>query len=221
MADINFGNELQKPIEIAGHKVPIWVLVLGALVAAFAILTRSGSGSTTSTVQAAQPADSGATPAPVNPTPTPAPLPDNSGIGDLTAKLQGFISGTQSQIATLNAEYGKMNEQRQADLKSEMAAINSMFAAERASQTASLQSAGGPPRASSPSSSAAPPAPVQTPVNDPNEKYPTYYTVVSGDNLTRIANRYGITVQSILNLNPQITNPNLIYPGQKFQLFQG
>jgi spore coat assembly protein SafA len=46
----------------------------------------------------------------------------------------------------------------------------------------------------------------------------TWYTVVSGDNLWSIANRYGITVSALLALNPQIKNPNLIYPGDKIQV---
>lgn len=44
-----------------------------------------------------------------------------------------------------------------------------------------------------------------------------YYTVVSGDNLTRIANRYGTTVNQLVAWNG-IKNPNLIYPGQKLRV---
>lgn len=40
-----------------------------------------------------------------------------------------------------------------------------------------------------------------------------YYTVQRGDTLSRIAKRYGVTVQYLVNLNG-ITNPNLIYTGQ-------
>lgn len=39
------------------------------------------------------------------------------------------------------------------------------------------------------------------------------YTVVSGDRLFRIALRYNTTVQAILNANPWISDPNLIFPG--------
>ena len=41
----------------------------------------------------------------------------------------------------------------------------------------------------------------------------TYYTVVRGDNLTKIANKYGTTVAQIQSWN-KIQNANLIYPGQ-------
>lgn len=39
------------------------------------------------------------------------------------------------------------------------------------------------------------------------------YTVKSGDTLSGIANRYGMTVNALVTLNG-ISNPNLIYPGQ-------
>ncbi len=41
-----------------------------------------------------------------------------------------------------------------------------------------------------------------------------YYTVRSGDTLSQIAQRYGITVQSIASEN-NISNPNIIYIGQR------
>ena len=42
----------------------------------------------------------------------------------------------------------------------------------------------------------------------------TYYTVVSGDNLSSIASRYGTTVSQLVEWN-NIANPNLIYVGQR------
>jgi LysM repeat protein len=47
------------------------------------------------------------------------------------------------------------------------------------------------------------------------------YTVVAGDRLFRIALRYNTTVQAILNVNPWITNPNLIHPGDVITLPTG
>lgn len=44
-----------------------------------------------------------------------------------------------------------------------------------------------------------------------------YYTVVSGDNLTKIANKYGTTVNQLVAWN-NISNPNLIYAGQKLRV---
>lgn len=44
-----------------------------------------------------------------------------------------------------------------------------------------------------------------------------YYTVVRGDNLTKIAKKYGTTVNNLVKLNG-IKNPNLIYAGQKLRV---
>ncbi len=45
-----------------------------------------------------------------------------------------------------------------------------------------------------------------------------YHTVVSGDNVTKIAKKYGTTVSAIKKLNPGIKNINLIYPKQKIRV---
>lgn len=45
-----------------------------------------------------------------------------------------------------------------------------------------------------------------------------YHTVVRGDSLWAIGNRYGLTVAQLLKLNPGISNPNLIYAGQKVRV---
>ena len=39
------------------------------------------------------------------------------------------------------------------------------------------------------------------------------YTVRQGDTLWGIARRYGVTLTALISANPQIKNPNLIYPG--------
>lgn len=40
------------------------------------------------------------------------------------------------------------------------------------------------------------------------------YTVKGGDNLSSIASSHGYSLQHLEQINPQITNPNLIFPGQ-------
>lgn len=46
------------------------------------------------------------------------------------------------------------------------------------------------------------------------------YQVVGGDNLTRIAEKFGVTVQDIVDAN-DIANPDLIYPGQMLEIPDG
>ncbi|MDE7283864.1 MAG: BspA family leucine-rich repeat surface protein, partial [Lachnospiraceae bacterium] len=43
---------------------------------------------------------------------------------------------------------------------------------------------------------------------------PIQYTVVKGDMLIRIARKYGVSLDLVVAWNPQIKNPDLIYPGQ-------
>ena len=42
-----------------------------------------------------------------------------------------------------------------------------------------------------------------------------YYTVKKGDTLWGIAGRFGVKLSALIAANPQIKNPNLIYPGDK------
>lgn len=53
--------------------------------------------------------------------------------------------------------------------------------------------------------------------DDPDKQKEVTYTVRKGDTLSRIANRYGITVNEIVELN-NIQNPNLIYVGQELKI---
>ena len=45
-----------------------------------------------------------------------------------------------------------------------------------------------------------------------------WYTVVKGDTLWGLSRRYGVALSQIIALNPQISNPNLIYVGQKVRI---
>ena len=53
--------------------------------------------------------------------------------------------------------------------------------------------------------------------NTLSEKGVIYYTVVSGDTLSRIANNYNTTYQNLAEING-INNPNLIYVGQVLKI---
>lgn len=45
-----------------------------------------------------------------------------------------------------------------------------------------------------------------------------YHTVVRGDTLWELSRRYGVELERVIELNPSIRSPNLIYPGQKVRL---
>jgi LysM repeat protein len=62
----------------------------------------------------------------------------------------------------------------------------------------------------------APAAPAKAPTQKPVSSGSTY-TVVSGDNLTKIANRFGTTVAELVKLN-KIKNANLINVGQVIKI---
>lgn len=46
----------------------------------------------------------------------------------------------------------------------------------------------------------------------------TTHTVVRGDTLWKIASRYQVGVSEIIAANPQLSNPNMIYPGQSITI---
>ena len=45
-----------------------------------------------------------------------------------------------------------------------------------------------------------------------------YHTVTKGQTLWGISKAYGVSLSSVIALNPQIKNPNLIYVGQKVRI---
>lgn len=47
---------------------------------------------------------------------------------------------------------------------------------------------------------------------------PTVYKIKKGDTLTKIAKKKGTTVDNLLEMNPEITDPNLIYEGDTLKL---
>lgn len=46
------------------------------------------------------------------------------------------------------------------------------------------------------------------------------YTVIKGDTMWKIASKYQIGTSEVISANPQISNPNLIYPGQVLSIPQ-
>jgi spore coat assembly protein SafA len=66
------------------------------------------------------------------------------------------------------------------------------------------------------------PAPAPQPGNGGGEAAPPTaagnYTVKRGDTLSAIAQHHGVSLSSLVAANPQISNPNLIHPGQQIHL---
>ena len=69
-----------------------------------------------------------------------------------------------------------------------------------------------PPSAASPSAAAAASAAAASAAEG------KVYTVRKGDTLWGIAGRYGVELTDLIAANPQIKNPNLIYPGDQVRL---
>ena len=63
-----------------------------------------------------------------------------------------------------------------------------------------------------------PPSETPPPTTETPDEDVEIYIVQPGDNLFRIAERFGTTVQVILELNPEITTPSVIYAGQEIRL---
>ena len=60
--------------------------------------------------------------------------------------------------------------------------------------------------------------PVKTEQNPQTPEEAVVYSVVKGDTLWGIAKKYKTTVEKLLQLNPQIKNPNLIRVGQEVRI---
>ena len=54
--------------------------------------------------------------------------------------------------------------------------------------------------------------------SSPDREDTVVYTVKKGDTLWGIAGRYGVSLTALIAANPQIKNPNLIYPGDRVQI---
>src|SRR5581483_3287784 len=56
-------------------------------------------------------------------------------------------------------------------------------------------------------------APAPQPSPSPSPSHGKTYVVQKGDTLSGIAQKEGVSLQALIAANPQISNPNLIYPG--------
>jgi LysM repeat protein len=94
-------------------------------------------------------------------------------------------------------------------------AVSPVFAAGTDAVSAATTSEGAPTTPATPTTPTTPskPAPATTTVSIPAGS--GTYVVVSGDTMAKIAAKHGMTLDSLLSLNPQVKNKNLIVVGQK------
>lgn len=62
------------------------------------------------------------------------------------------------------------------------------------------------------------PSPTSTPTPSPQTSGMNAYTIAKGDTLSSLAARNNTSVQNLMNLNPNIKNPNMIYAGSNLNL---
>lgn len=56
------------------------------------------------------------------------------------------------------------------------------------------------------------------PATEGGETGPVWHTVARGETLWKVARDYGIDLKTVMEWNPQIKNPNLIFPGEKVRV---
>jgi LysM repeat protein len=65
------------------------------------------------------------------------------------------------------------------------------------------------------------PTPIPSPTTTPPATTGQIYIVQKGDTMNKIARRLGITLAALVKVNPQVTNINRIYVGQKLNIPDG
>ena len=112
------------------------------------------------------------------------------------------VDDATQQQAERDAEAMRNIEAMQAKAAEEKAAAEAQAAEQAAAEQAQAEAA------------AAPAEELSAPAPEPELRT---YTVVKGDNLTKIGKKFGVSWKSIAELNG-ISNPDLIHPGQVFKI---
>ena len=234
--------DFNKKIEIAGKEIPVWVLIVGGAVALVGLYIGSTRAPASSDQGTATPAASDQTPGATDPS-----AQITASVQDAQAQIAGLVSAGRDQIASDYQQSQAANEKARADLfaqfRDSLAQMQSEQASARSSITAESYSANSAPvfqseidaqvakdrqmlsswRAADAAQipPASPAISMQTTlaqINAALDRKGGIYTVQSGDNLSQIALANGLGLADLISKNPQIKNPNLIYPGQAINL---
>jgi LysM repeat protein len=196
--------ELDKSIEIAGHKVPVWFIILAAGVGVFGLIFANKSSETTTT-----PASSGGTTSSGTGTTTTTTTDLSAQIADATAQIQSMTNTASDLLSKSSAQYAAQLQTQQDAFSKQMQQMESDFRSEIASSRSSYNTPAQVKQVEAPTPAPAPVKQVEAPAPADNT-----YTVVPGDSLWKISRRYGLTLAEIEAKNPQFKNPNLIHPGE-------
>lgn len=239
-------NILQETVNVSGRKIPVWTIgagVIGAGVLFVISKLRGGMIPVPAQPQeqqaAGQPGDNSAQF-------QKALEQQQQQVGGALSQLQGQFENTTAQ---LTGQYEKQQEQfnaltaaqaqqqqnfgtqiasalakQQEDFQNQLSALRNQNFPVQTYQNYIEPAKPTPVPAPTPAPQPAPPPPPsQLPPSAPTPSTSLVgvatYTVKSGDTLSAIARRAGITLNQLLSYNPQFqANPNLIRPGQVAQL---
>lgn len=131
---------------------------------------------------------------------------EESKPADAQAEREQAVAEAQQRAEAAQAAQAEQAARNEAEAKARQAgreAAEAEAAAQAAADAAAQEAAAQEAAAAAAAAAAAP--------------QPETYTVVSGDTLSAIGERYGVSYQAIAQANG-IENPDLIYPGQVFTI---
>jgi len=129
----------------------------------------------------------------------PATAATVAGVNALKDPKQGGAPDQSGKTADAGAGRGGQGGPTAAEL----AAYNATKGATRSAGTSAEKSLPAMPASAGPAQSG---------------KSESEYTIVKGDNLTKIAKKFGVSIQDIMKANPYIKDPNLIYAGKTLKI---
>ena len=161
-----------------------------------------------------------AAPAPANPEPTPAPPVQSN--GGVLAPAPGEVTLTPVSTAIAIPTVNPAPASNDGNVIDGIPAGETPVAASPSDGDTVVtilhnQEQPSTDTSSTPTATATPAPADASPAADPSN----IYSVVSGDNMSNIAERHHMSLEQLEALNPQVQDPNLILPGQQLNLGNG